>query len=238
MASSLPIKKDSKFRIENNVFISATEEINAHDLQTYLFELVLSGFLPFGTTFYMIGGIHHGITQDKEAFEGQTDFTLLHGFYHQVYTKLCQLEIWNKMEYDFSLVPITCSEEVNKKTWQISYQFSEISKRELTKLARKLTKGKKPSLVVFASCFSFYSTIKDYLYSKGVMASLSISFDKGKVTEGKLFSLDQDQQDVIKRYDEVMLLLHFHHSDESNLNSNFYVDSDKWRSKDCCLVRF
>ena len=210
MASSLPIKKDSKFRIENNVFISATEEINAHDLQTYLSELVLNGGLPFSTTFYMIGGIHHGIDQDKEAFEGRTDFTLLHGFYHQVYTKLIQLEIWNKMKYDFTLVPITCSEEIDKTTWQTAYKFSDISKLELTKLARKLIKGKKPSLVVFASCFSFYSTIKDYLYSKGVMASLSISYEKGKVTERKLFSLDQDQQDVIKRYDEVTLQFYSH----------------------------
>ena len=208
MASSLHIKKDSKFRLENNVFISAIEEINAHDLQTYLSELVLTGGLPFGTTFYMIGGIHHGRDQDKKAFEGRTDFTLLHGFYHQVYTKLSQLEIWNKMNYDFSLVPITCSEEIDTTTWQTTYNFSDISKLELTKLARKLIKGKKPSLVVFASCFSFYSTIKDYLYSKGVMASLSISYDKGKVSEGKLFSLDQDQQDVIKRFDEVCILFY------------------------------
>ena len=84
-------------------------------------------------------------------------------------------------------------------------------------MARKLRKGKKPSLVVFASCFSFNSTIKDFLYSKGVMASLSISSDKGKVTEGKLFSLDQDQQDVIKRYDEVNW--HFLHFDLHNLKS-------------------
>ena len=210
MASSLHIKKDSKFRLENNVFISAIEEINAHDLQTYLFELMLSEVLPSGTTFYMIGGIHHSLTQAEEVKEAKTDFTLLHGFYHQVYTKLIQLEIWNKMKYDFTLAPITCSEEIDTTTWQTAYKFSDISKLELTKLARKLIKGKKPSLVVFASCFSFYSTIKDYLYSKGVMASLSISYEKGKVTERKLFSLDQDQQDVIKRYDEVTLQFYSH----------------------------
>ena len=58
---------------------------------------------------------------------------------------------------------------------------------------------------MFASCFSFNSSIKDYLYSKGVMASLSISQDKDKVTDGKLFSLDQDQRDVINRYEKVGL---------------------------------
>ena len=34
------------------------------------------------------------------------------------------------------------------------------------------------------------------------MASLSISQDKGKVTDGKIFSLDQDQRDVINRYEK------------------------------------
>ena len=37
------------------------------------------------------------------------------------------------------------------------------------------------------------------------MASLSISQDKDKVTDGKLFSLDQDQRDVINRYEKVGL---------------------------------
>ena len=38
MASNT-IQKTSKFRIENNVFISATEEINASELQEYVVEL-------------------------------------------------------------------------------------------------------------------------------------------------------------------------------------------------------
>ena len=38
------------------------------------------------------------------------------------------------------------------------------------------------------------------------MASLSISRDKGQVTGSKLFSLDKDQQEIIKRYEEVGML--------------------------------
>ena len=205
MDSPTATKKASKFCLENNVFISATEEINATELQMYITNLVQEDVLPPGTVFYLIGGIHHGINRNGEVIEGQTDFTLLHGFYHKIYTSLIKLDTWNKKKHEFKLVPITCSSELNFKTFQETYTLSEISKLELSSLARKLRKGKKPSLVVFASCFSFNSTIKDFLYSKGVMASLSISSDKGKVTEGKLFSLDQDQQDVIKRYDEVKL---------------------------------
>ena len=200
----------SKFQLENNVFVSATEEINASELQEYMFKLVKEGFLPSGTTFYMIGGIHHGTTSDGKVIEGQTDFKLLHGFYHQVYNNLTQLEIWDKMSYDYVLVPITCSAKINHTTWTETYALSNVSKRELSRLARKLLKGKKPSLVLFASCFSFNSKIKDFLFSKGVMASLSISHDKGEVTEGKLFALDEDQQNVIKEFAEVRRNQNFH----------------------------
>ena len=203
MAKSLSNRIHTKFVIENNVFVSATDEINAAELQECITKLVEDGALPPRTSFYMIGGIHHGKGYNNEIVEGQTDFTLLHGFYHKVYSHLIKLEIWNKREYGLKLVPITCSEELNFTTFKTDYVLSDISKLELLDLARKLMKGENPSLVVFASCFSFNSAIKDYLYSKGVMASLSISYDQGKVSDGKLFSLDQHQQEVIKRYDEV-----------------------------------
>ena len=203
MAKPLANRIHTKFVIENNVFISATDEINATELQECITKLVEDGTLPPGTIFYIIGGIHHGMGYNKKIVEGQTDFTLLHGFYHKVYSHLIKLDIWHKREYGLKLVPITCAEELNMATFEVNYALSEISKLELLDLAKKLRKGKKPSLVIFASCFSFNSAIKDYLYSKGVMASLSISYDQGKVSDGKLFSLDRHQQEVIKRYDEV-----------------------------------
>ena len=205
MASPLQPKKSNKFIIENNVFISATDEIVPSELVTCITELVEKGVLPPGTILYLIGGIHHDLNCKKEVVEYKTDFTLLHGFYHQLYSKLFKLEIWKKMNYDFSLVPITCSEEYSPPTWRTTYKLSDISKHELSKLAEKLLESRNPSLIIFASCFSFDSMIKDILYSKGVMASLSLSYDKGKVTEGKIFSLDQDQQGIIKRYATVSL---------------------------------
>ena len=116
MAFSTRIEKVCKFRLENNVFISATEEINATELQTYIIDLVKDGLLPPQTVFYLIGGIHHGLNRDGEAIEGQTDFTLLHGFYHQVYTNASKLDSWKEKKYDFVLIPITCSAEIDYKT--------------------------------------------------------------------------------------------------------------------------
>ena len=99
----------NKFCIENNVFISATDEINASELQTYLAKLVQDGVLPPGTIFYLMGGIHHRINHEEKIVEDKTDFTLLQGFYHKVYSHLIKLEMWDKMIYAYKLVPITCT---------------------------------------------------------------------------------------------------------------------------------
>ena len=110
---------------------------------------------------------------------------------------------WNEMKYQFILIPITCTSILNDDTFEAEFNLSEISRRELSKFAEELRTSKKPALVVFASCFSYESSIKDFLFANGAMASLSITQDKGKVTEGKIFSLDEDQQSVIKEFVEV-----------------------------------
>ena len=110
------------------------------------------------------------------------------------------------MKYQFVLVPITCTSILDEENFSETYELSEVSKRELARYATVLRKCKEPSLVIFASCYSFESQIKDYLYSTGVMASLSITKDKGNITEGKEFSLDEDQQDIIKDFAEVHFL--------------------------------
>ena len=202
MASKQP-KEKNKFHRQNNVFISATDEISATDLQRQLIDLILERVLPFGTTFYLIGGIHHGINRNQEVEMGITDFTLLQGFYHQVYSKLTKLEAWDKMNFRYVLVPITTTGVLDMKTFREEYKLSEISKRELTRLAKKLQTKNRPAVVIFASCYSFESAIKNYFYANGLMAWLNISGDRGKVTDGKEFTLDDDQLEVVNTFAEV-----------------------------------
>lgn len=115
------------------------------------------------------------------------------------------MDKWNEMEYEFVLVPITCTSEFNMKTFkEEGYILSEVSKREIVRFAKSLRKCKEPSLIVFASCFSYESSIKDYLYANGIMATLSLSLDKGEVSDGKVFILDIDQQNTIEDFAKVI----------------------------------
>ena len=80
------------------------------------------------------------------------------------------------MKYEHDLVPITLATIAIKEEYDVS-DVSSISKVDLTKLATKLRKGKKPALTILASFYSFQSSIKNFLYAQGAKASLSITQD-------------------------------------------------------------
>ena len=196
----------SKFHSQNCNFITATDEISAGDLKQELKTRILQGeFLP-GTEFVMISGTHHGMNPDGEVFLGKTDAVLTQGFYYGVFNYLAQMEgkvpgtkLWKEMNFERSLITITNAEELDMDTFQTTYQLSEITKEDLKKLADKLIKQTRPMVVIFASCFSYHSEIKDYLASQGVLASLALNRDKGDITQGRIFALDDQQREILKK---------------------------------------
>ena len=196
----------SKFHSHNCSFITATDAISAGDLKEELKTRILQGeFLP-GTEFVMISGIHHGVNPYGEVVLGRTDAVLTQGFYYGVFNALAQLEgktlgsrLWKEMNFDRSLITITNAEEFDMKTFQVRYYLSEITKEDLKKLADKLIEQNRPIVVIFASCFSYHSEIKDYLCTQGVLASLTLNRDKGEITQGRIFALDSQQRDVLKK---------------------------------------
>ena len=56
-----------------------------------------------------------------------------------------------------------------------------------------------PFVLIFASCFSHQSEIKDILRSFGIYAVLSILNDRGIITEGRYFKLDEQQKEVLQK---------------------------------------
>ena len=56
-----------------------------------------------------------------------------------------------------------------------------------------------PFVLIFASCFSHQSEIKDILRSFGIYAVLSILNDRGIITEGRYFKLDEQQKEILKK---------------------------------------
>ena len=199
-------KSFGKFHCESNSFITTTDEINALEVLEYLTYRIKAGDFFEGTTFCTVAGIHHGKDRYGQVVPGKTDYALLQGFFYKVFNGLSNMKddktgklIWNEMNYEKELIAITCDQ--NSVTGE--FELSENSKADLKDLARKLVEQTKPYIVLFASCFSYQSTIRDFLVEQGVLATLDITNDRGKISDGRLFALDKVQREVQDELREV-----------------------------------
>ena len=131
MAAASP-NVSKKFHSENNNFITATDEINANELETYIKERIRKGdFLP-NTKFVLVAGSHHYINTKGEVVLGKTDYVLLQGFEQKLFSNLQKMKddegnsIWDKMNFSEQLVTIACSEEFSlQPPFEITYELSE-----------------------------------------------------------------------------------------------------------------
>ena len=105
--------------------------------------------------------------------------------------------IWHQMEYSQELVPISALEDFDMKTFKSTYELTDLSKDDIKCLANRLRESTVPSVIIFASCFSFQSEIRELLIANGILASLNISKDRGEVSEGRVFALNDQQRDII-----------------------------------------
>ena len=196
-----------KFHCESNTFITASDEINAQEVQDYLTYRIKKGDFFEGTTFCTLAGIHHGLDHNRQVVPGHTDHTLLQGFFYKVFNGLSNLKdqksgrsIWNEMNFQKEFIAITSDEIQSSREFELSAN----SKAELRDLAKKLVKQTKPYVVIFASCFSYQSEIRDFLVENGVLATLDITNDRGMISGGKLFALDKVQREVLDELREVI----------------------------------
>ena len=105
------------------------------------------------------------------------------------------------MKYTLEMVPVTSKAEFDMKTYQpVDYSLSDLSKEVLSNLAEELLERQKPYALIFASCFSYKSSINDVLAANGLLSSLNISVDKGTISSGSVFELDNQQKEIIRKF--------------------------------------
>ena len=110
------------------------------------------------------------------------------------------------MNFQKEFIAITSDEnDATKK-----FKLSESSKADLKYLSKKLVEQAKPYVVIFASCFSYQSEIRDFLVENGVLAALDITNDRGQISGGRLFSLDKVQREIHDEFKKVSPFLNDH----------------------------
>ena len=218
------------FKGQNQIFISAIDKVNYLDLLKYLKPKMYRTNLTFpkGTIFYLLTGIHHDITAIEDGKPGRTDLSLLSQFHQAVRIYLrnfcghhdckqcqsiltikpCSSSIWMEMDYRLKVLPLYTTPQSNKTGKKSYYELSEDSKLDLDDLSKDLCdrtkEHTKPTALIFASCYSMYSNITDILRANGILTIMNMSKERGEITEGKAFHLDEDQQDIISQLSQVV----------------------------------
>lgn len=218
MANALPAITHKNF--ENKIFIVSTTAINFKDLERYFmdeFSLEEPNF-PEGTIFYIISGFH-GYEKGKL---GGTDFELSQDFNVTMMRNLkkfcgrssCQEcndlrfgecnfpSVWKKMKYQHNAITLS-TEKIRGVTK--AYKLDEDSENKLIELSENLIKQDKPSCLIFASCYSFYSEICHIMGKYGILTAVEMQRDRGNLTNGKAYLLDEQQQQIIHAVRKVLM---------------------------------
>ena len=79
------------------------------------------------------------------------------------------------------------------------YEFTSAAEQYLKYTFEIFKTTKKPGILVLATCFSEKSQVNELLWKYGLYAALKISDDRGKLTEGRIYNLDEDQSIVLEK---------------------------------------
>lgn len=203
------------FDFQNEVFISANESIDLFYLANFLkFHMRRENvLLRKRTKFCLISGIHHDDQSNPTKNDEGLNVQFLDGTFEKKLKKYCgdpncdncknpffseqcsSGSIWN--DYQFQVQLYSISVEDGKENLR---ELTEEAKARLIKLTKELFDAEQPHVVIFASCFSFMSQIRNYMIANGVMSVLNIIKDRGDLSGGRLFMLDQQQQKIISAF--------------------------------------
>ena len=82
-------------------------------------------------------------------------------------------------------------------------ELTQDSKVQLEQLAKKLLNQSTPCVVIFNSCYSYYSQINDVLISNGVFAALNLINDNTINADGKFIELSDHQRSILQNANKV-----------------------------------
>ena len=187
-----------------NVYISFKKEVRATDVETYL-KRHLNVFHK-NSRFVVLCGIHSFPTGEI----GPSDSNFVADYYSMFENvisdckdqcgqkcetcKQCQKsKLWKEKNFKMgTVVPI-----FSKKNIKGKYVLLESSVNSITDKIDDLMESNLPHVFIFATCYSLLSEINHLMHSHGLLSVLTMSKERGDITCGKIFHLDEDQKSLL-----------------------------------------
>ena len=203
MALSKLEEKTHNFR---NTIISFKSEIRATDVETYL-KRHLSEFYK-NSRFIVLCGVHTSPTgelaqsESKFVADYQSMFDNIISDHENPCRKKCntcreclKFLLWEEKRFLMGTVlPI-----FSKLNHDGKYVLLKSSINTIKWLFEELLNTSWPHVFIFATCFSQYSEINHLLRSHGLYSVLSLSKERGDITSGHFFQLDNEQKSFLEK---------------------------------------
>ena len=77
---------------------------------------------------------------------------------------------------------------------------------QLNDVLEKFRDKNNPVVLILAYCFSSTNEFKTFMYKHGIMAFSNIKNERGDITKGKMFLLDEEQKQKMIKYIMLPLL--------------------------------
>ena len=195
---------DELFHAENNVILTTKNSVTVQ--QTFNFLSSNLDKFRVGSEFVVICGVHG--SEEGKLMEGddifQYDYTTMFRWcnsqmhYDAFSPKNGQpFKLIEERNYNMGRV-VNVTSKPDETSKDEKYVLTGPSKEVIVNEFERILDTETPTVLILASCWSFQGEISNILRSTGLYSALIASEERGEITAGKLFRLDQEQQNIFK----------------------------------------
>ena len=170
------LEKPAKYRFENveRTIITFKGKIGHTDVEHLIQRYVQQKIWHKKSQIVVLCGHHHK-ERNGEVVLGETDLKLFANCHASIHDRLCKKDYWKKtwkeQEYRYHVQYIATKESNPTKKEEAKYELIETSIQSLQELFEDVLESKKPYVLIFASCHSYYSELKSLMSAYGLYFS-------------------------------------------------------------------
>ena len=183
-----------EFLNKEKTIVVFKDEIEANDVIQCLKHCIKSGIWAKESRILIASGFH--TSKDGQIGETSSTFTGLIGRQYPQLLEDCREEL-KQLKYSFESV------ELNTYPTHTNFKLQEFSICNLKSRFLHVLDSKEPYAMIFATCFSGKSVVNNHINATGVYSALLLSSERGSVTEGKDFQLDEQQKHALRHFHNV-----------------------------------
>ena len=192
--ADLKFEEDPQFHVENNTIITSKDFITVQQVFNFLSKNLEK--FRVGSQFVVVSGVHG--SEDGDLMQGDEalvrDYRMMYRWFkhHKKYGP--QAKMVEDRQYEMNLNSVIGVTSEEDKTQEGKFVLSKDSTMTLKNEFERILDLKQPIVLILASCWSHRSQIADILRSTGIFTVMNVLEERGNITNGKMFLLDQEQK--------------------------------------------